>query len=130
METEDSIDKIEVDQDMDKIIEVKILKLMQEHIKILKDRVVEESTGITIEMKVIVEIRIGTCLEKDHSLEILIIEEMIGVKVTVGPDQDQQQVQIEIEWGVTNMGNMTILQKTALHLGKKGNYNNSSKCLT
>ena len=55
-ETEGSIDTTEVDQDMDKIIEVKILEVTQEHIKILKDRVVEESTGITIETKVIAEI--------------------------------------------------------------------------
>ena len=66
VETEGSIDKIEVDQDMEKHIEVKILEVTQEHIKTLKDRVVEESTGITIEMKVIA---IGTGLEKDHSLE-------------------------------------------------------------
>ena len=44
VETEDSIDKIEVDQDMIKIIEVKILEVTQEHIKILKDRVAEEIT--------------------------------------------------------------------------------------
>ena len=86
VETKGSINKIEIDQDMDKIIEVKILEVTQEHIKIVKDRVVEESTGITIEMKVRAEIGIGTGLEKDHSLETLIIEEMIEVCITVGPD--------------------------------------------
>ena len=47
MDTEGSIDKIEVDQDMDKIIEMTLLKVTQEHIKILKDRIVEKSTGLT-----------------------------------------------------------------------------------
>ena len=46
---------------------------------------------------------------------------MIGVQVIVGPDQDQGQVQIETESGVTNVGNMIILQKTVLQPGKKGN---------
>ena len=87
----------------------------------MKDRVVEESTGITIETKVIAEIGIGTGLEKDHSLETLIIEEMIGVWVIVGPDQDQEQVQIEKDLGVTNVGNTIILQGTVLHPKKKGN---------
>ena len=73
METEGSIDKRKVDQDMKKIIEGKILEAMQEHFKTLKDRVVQESTGVTIEMRVI---PIGTGLEKDNSLEILIIEEI------------------------------------------------------
>ena len=66
LQTEGIIDKIEVDQDIDKIIEVKMLEVTLEHIKILKDRVVEESTGTTIETKVIAEIGIGTGLEKDH----------------------------------------------------------------
>ena len=79
VETEGSIGKIEVDQDMGRIIEVKILEVTQEHIKILKDRVVEESTEITIGMKVTEEIGIATGLEIDQSLETLIIEEMIGV---------------------------------------------------
>ena len=43
-------------------------------------------------MKVIAEIGIGTGLEKNHSLETLIIEGMIGVQVIVGPDQNQEQV--------------------------------------
>ena len=47
--------------------------------KILKDRVVEESTGITIETKGIAEVGIGKSLEHDHSLETLIIEEIIGL---------------------------------------------------
>ena len=118
-ETEGSIDKIEVDQDIHKIIEVKILEVTQELIKILKDRVVEESTGTTIEIKVIAEIGIEIGLEKYHSLETLIIEAMIEVQVIVGPDQEQ--VPTEIESGVTYVGNIIILQETVLHPGKKGN---------
>ena len=53
VETEDSIDKIEVDQGMNKIIEKEILEVMKGHIKILKDKTVEESTEIIMEMKVI-----------------------------------------------------------------------------
>ena len=121
VETGDSIDKIEVDQGMNKIIEEEILEVMQEHIKILKDKTVEESTEIIIEMKVIAEVEIGTGLEKDHFLETLVTEEMIGVQVIVGPDQDQGQVQIETKSGVTNVGNMIISQRTVLHPGKKGN---------
>ena len=66
VETGDSIDKIEVDQGMNKIIEEEILEVMQEHIKILKDKIVEESTEVIIEMKVMAEVEIGTGLEKDH----------------------------------------------------------------
>ena len=120
LETEGSIDKIAVDQNMDKIIEVKILEVMQEYIKVLKDRVEEESTGIRIEMKVIAEIGIGTVLEKDHSLETLIIEEMIEVQVIVGPDQDQKEVQIEIESGVTNVGNTIFFRRLSYIQGSKG----------
>ena len=39
---------------------------MQEHIKILKDKIVEESTEIIREMKVMAEVEIGTGLENDH----------------------------------------------------------------
>ena len=39
-------------------IEVEILEVMQEHIKILEDRIVEESTEIIIEMKGIAEIEV------------------------------------------------------------------------
>ena len=41
---------------------------MQEHIKILEDRIVEESTEIIIEMTVMVEVEIETGLGKDHFL--------------------------------------------------------------
>ena len=121
VETGDSLVKIEVDQGINKITEEEILKVMQECIKILQDKIVEESTEMFTEMKVMVEVEIGTGLEEDHFLETFITEERIGVQVIVGPDQDQGQVQIEIESGVTNVGNMIILQRTVLHTGKKGN---------
>ena len=55
----------------------------------MKDKIVEESEEITIEMKVMVEVKIGTGLEKDHFLETLVTEKMIGIQVIVGTDQDQ-----------------------------------------
>ena len=121
VETGDSIDKIEIDQVRNKIIEEEILEVMQEYFKIFDDKLVEENTGIIIEMKVITEVEIGTGLEEDHFLETLVTEEMIGVQVIVGPDQDQGQVQIETVSGFTNVGNMIILHRTILHPGKKGN---------
>ena len=119
VETGNSIDKIEVDQGMNKFIE-EILEVMQEHIKILKDKIVEESTEIIVEMRVIAEVEIGTGLKKDHLLETLVTDEIIGVQVTIGPDQDQGQVQTETESDVTSVGNMIILQRTVLHPGRKG----------
>ena len=73
-----SIGKIEVDQGMNKVIEEEMLKVMQDVIKILKDKIVQESTEIIIEMTVMAEIEIGTGLEKDHFLETSVTEEMIG----------------------------------------------------
>ena len=73
---------------MNKIIEVEILKVMQKCIKILKDKIVEESTEIIIEMKVIAKVEIGTGQEKDHFLETLVMIETIGVQEIIGPDQD------------------------------------------
>ena len=46
-------------------------------------------------MKVMAEVEIGTGLEKGHFLETLIAIDKIGVQATVGPDQDQGQVQTE-----------------------------------
>ena len=89
METGDSIVKVEADQDMNKILEEEILEAMQGCIKILKDKTVEESTKITIEVKVIVEEEIGTGLGKDHFLETLVMVGTIGVHALVGPGQDQ-----------------------------------------
>ena len=48
-------------------------------------------------MKVMAEVEIGTGLEKGHFLKALVVIETTGVQVTVGPGQDQEQVQIETE---------------------------------
>ena len=93
---------------MNKITEVENLEEKQEHIKILEDRTVEESTEMIIEMKIIAEIEEGTGLEKDHFQETL-IGEMIGVQAIVGLDQDQEPVLIETELGVINVGNTITL---------------------
>ena len=106
---------------MNKIIEEDILEVALECINILKDKIVGESTEIIIEMKIMAEVEIGTGLEKDYFLETLVTGEIIGVQVIVGAYQDQGQVQIETELGVTSVGNMIILQKTVQHPGKKGN---------
>ena len=45
---------------------------------------------ITTEMTVIPEIEVGVNLGKGQYPEALITEEMIGVQVTVGLDQDQE----------------------------------------
>ena len=95
VETGDSIEKIEVDQGMKKIIEEEILEVTQDYIKMLEDKTVEENTEIMLEMKVMTDVEIETGQEKDHFLEILVTEEMIGVQEIVGPDKDQGQVQIE-----------------------------------
>ena len=60
VETGDSADRIEVDQGLNNIIEEEILEVIQGNIKILKDKTVEESTGIIIEVKVIAKVEIGT----------------------------------------------------------------------
>ena len=62
VETVDSIDKIEVDQNMNKITEEEILEVMQECIKILKDQIVEDSTKIIIEMMLMAKVEKGTGL--------------------------------------------------------------------
>ena len=80
---------------MNKIIEERILEVMQGCNKMLKDKTVEESTEIIMEVKVIAEVEIGTGLEKDHFLETLVMVETIGVQAIVGPDQDQGQIQID-----------------------------------
>ena len=61
----------------------------------MKDKTVEESIEINTEMKVIAEEEIGTGLGKGHFPETLVAIETIGVQATVGPGQDQEQVQID-----------------------------------
>ena len=94
VKTGDGIGKIEVDLGIKKIIGEDILEVMSEWIKHLKDKAVGEST----EMKVMVEVEIGTDLEKGHFLETLVAIETIGVQAVVGPYLDQGQGQIEIRY--------------------------------
>ena len=107
VKTGDSIDKTEVDQGMNKIIEEN-LEVMQGCIKILKDKTVDESTEIIIEVKVIEKVEIGTGLDKDHFLETLVRVELIGVQAVVSPDQHQRLAQTETESDVTSVGNTII----------------------
>ena len=48
-------------------------------------------------MKVMAEVEIVTGLEKGHFPEILGAIETIGIQTTVGPGQDQEQVEKETE---------------------------------
>ena len=58
-----------------------------------------------IEMTVMTEA--GTGVEKGHFPETIVTTE-IGVQAIVGPGQDQEQVQIETEFGVISVGNTII----------------------
>ena len=87
----------------------------------MKDETIEKGVKIVTEVKVMAEIEIGTGLEKGYFLETLVTIEAIEVQAIVGPDQDQGQVQIETGSDVTSVGNMIILQKTVLPLGRKEN---------
>ena len=68
------VDKVEVDQGMNKIIGEKILEVMWEHTRILEDRIVEENIEVIIGMRIIAEKEVGVGLGKDHFQGILIIE--------------------------------------------------------
>ena len=63
----------------------------------MKDKIVQKNIEIITEMKVMAEVNIARSLEKGHFLETLVTIETIGVQATVGPGQDQEQVQIETE---------------------------------
>ena len=71
-------------------------------------------------MTVITEIQVGVDLEKGHFLEMPITEEMIGAEVLVGLYPVQEQVLIEIESGVINVGN-TITSQRTVHLKNREN---------
>ena len=55
---------------MNKIIGGKILEAIQEHTKILGDRIVEENTEVTIGMKITVEKEVGVGLGKSQFQKI------------------------------------------------------------
>ena len=86
----------------------------------MEDRIAEKNTEMIIGITVIVEIEVAGNLEKGHFQDIIaIIEGMIEVQAIVDQCQDQEEVQIEIELGVINVGNIIILQMIVLHLKKK-----------
>ena len=58
---------------MNKIIGEKILEAMQDHIKILEDRIVGENIEVIIGMKITAEKEVGVGLEKDLFQGIIII---------------------------------------------------------
>ena len=60
----------------------------------MKEKTVEESIEIIIEMKVMAQVEIGIGLEKGNFLENFVVIETIGAQATVGSGQDQEQVQI------------------------------------
>ena len=70
------------------------------------DKIVEESIETAIGMTVMTEA--GTGLERGHFPEIMATMLEIEVQAIVGPDQDQEQVQIGIEFDVISVGNMII----------------------
>ena len=91
VKTEDSIDKIEVGLDMNKIIGEETSK---ETCGTLTDRIVEENIETITEMTVMIEA--GTGLGKGNFPEA-ITTIGICVQAIVGPGQDQEQIQIKIE---------------------------------
>ena len=81
------------------------------------DTIAEESIETALGMTVMTEA--GTGLEKSHFPEIMATMLEIEVQATVGPGQDQKQVQMGIEFDVISVGNMIISQGTVPLLGKK-----------
>ena len=113
MATEESIGKIEVGIDMNKITGEEI---SEETWGALTDRIVEESTEIITEMKVMIET--GTGLEKGHFPEA-ITTIGIGIHAIVGSCQDLEWVQRGIQYDVISVGNMIISWSTVPLLRKK-----------
>ena len=73
-----SIDKVEVDPGMNKIIGEEILEAMRDLTNISEDKIVEENTEVIIGMEVIAEKEVGVGLGKDHFQgKTIIVEGMI-----------------------------------------------------
>ena len=83
------MDKIEIDQGMDKIIGEEILGAMPGHIKILVDRIVEENIEVIIGMKITVQREVGVGLEKDHFQGIIIVLGIREAQVIADQGLDQ-----------------------------------------
>ena len=106
-------DKAEVDQSTSKIIGEVILEAIQDHIKMLEDRITEENIEVTTGMKATAEIEVGVGLEEGHFQEIMtaIIEGRIEAQVIADQGQDQEQAQTGIELDVIPVESMITLQK-------------------
>ena len=71
------------------------------------EKIVEESTETAIGMT-----EVGTGLEKGHFPDIMATILETEVQAIVGPGQDEEQVQIGIEFDVISVGNTIISQGT------------------
>ena len=71
----------------------------------MEGRIIEENIEEIIGIKIITEKEVGAGLEKDH-IQTIIAGGEIRVVVIVDQGYIQEQVQIEIELGVMNAGNM------------------------
>ena len=120
-ETEDNIDKTEVDLDINKILGEVIL---EETLGIIVEKSVEENIEAAIEMTVITEA--GTGLEKGCFPEIMAIIEL-EVQATVDLGEDPELAQTGIEFNAISVGNMIILHGTFPLLGKKRKLNSSNR---
>ena len=81
------------------------------------DKIVEDSTETATEMTVMTEA--GTGLERDHFPEPIATMLELEGQAIVSLDQDQEQVQIGIEFDVISAGNTIISQGTVPLLGMK-----------
>ena len=86
-----------------------------------------EKIIITEEAITGIEVTIG--IEVDHMKGKVEIEETIETWVTVGPGQVLEQVQIEIELDVLNVGYMTTLLENIQPDKQVGRQNKYNKCL-
>ena len=110
------VDKLEVDQGMNKIIEVEILGITWECTKILEETIVEKNTEVIIGMKIIAE--------RGRSRERLFSRNINNRRNDRSLNNSRlmsgsRASKIEIELGVICVEDMIISQKIALHLKKK-----------
>ena len=99
MVTEDNTDKTEVGLDTNKII---VEVTLEETWGAMVDKIAEESIETALELTVMTEA--GTHIEKGCFPEGMATILEIEVQATVGPGQDQEQVQIGIEFNVISVG--------------------------
>ena len=90
------------------------------------DKIVGESIETAIGLTVMTEA--GTGLERGHFPEIMATMLKVEVQAIVGQGQDEDQVQIGIDFNVLSVENMIISQGTAPLLGMKKKQNSFNKC--